>query len=530
MAASKFGKTRLLDPANSALDGQARVNAEIFTAVEILGRKLERVEGERDRLAQRLALIESAATVDEKTGKLYLPVLVNGHDLPQRAPETPKWLMAATLMSSAVALCALGLVLFRAPAPVLTQEQLAALNSLSTLQFAQLSPESKGWKNLAATEPQLPQQQELAQLEQAAETPTPIDAQPASATLAPQTPAQEEVKIAGTPQEAAPQAVTAPAAEPATAKIAETAPVEKKQLAPPPLSEAPPQKTAHEATPAAESDIAPDKSLKGKLAELQERALQGVPEAQHDLATLYAAGSLAPQDYGRAIRWFEKSAEGGIANAHYNLGVIHQQGLGVPVNLAAALDWYERAAEIGHPEAMYNLGIAYIEGIGTKADIPRGVSYFKRAANAGVAQAAYNLGVLYESSFIGPIDTQKAMEWYRAAAKQGHEDAKTALARLKDQSGGRSPATASSDSNNTALSLADKVEPAAGKASGPKTLLADIQRILIKRGLLPGKPDGVLNQETEDAIRSAQQKFGLVEDGQPSPELLETLLQAPPSE
>jgi peptidoglycan hydrolase-like protein with peptidoglycan-binding domain len=153
-------------------------------------------------------------------------------------------------------------------------------------------------------------------------------------------------------------------------------------------------------------------------------------------------------------------------------------------------------------------------------------------------QAAYNLGVLYESNFIGPIDTQKAAEWYKVAAKAGHTGARDALARLGS-------GNAAADSGDQAQTLADKVEPAAGSDeetgegdsspraksahNGPKTLLADIQRILIKQGVLPGKADGVLSQQTEDSIRAAQKKFGLTEDGQPSQDLLEKLLQAPPT-
>ena len=97
---NKFGAPRLLDPSNGNLDGQARVNAEIFTAVEILGRKLERVEAERDRLARRLALIESAATVDEKTGKLYLPVVMNQDSAPQKEYAAPKWMISASVAPS----------------------------------------------------------------------------------------------------------------------------------------------------------------------------------------------------------------------------------------------------------------------------------------------------------------------------------------------------------------------------------------------------------------------------------------------
>jgi TPR repeat protein len=595
---SKIAAARLLDPTNAALDGQARVNAEIFTAVEILGRKLERAESERDRLARRLALFESAATVDEKTGKLYLPVVANQDAPAQKHHTVPRWMVATTLMSSAVALFALGLVLFREPAPALTKEQLAALDSLSGMQFTQLTPENKGWRSLA-TEPQqsapvtaageapqqpapaqasaapaapqpdtsiaqttapatpappapaaqLPDSAELAKMEQAAEAPKPAEAPaPALNIAATPVPSTEPPPLPGTSS-----AVTA-AVDPQKVLIPGEDNIPEKTVKAAQADDNGPDKNKTDDKTAGSSvvpksgsagGIVPDAFTDKKLVTLQKRAYQGIPEAQHDLATLYAAGSVIPQNYRRAAFWFTKAADGGVANAHYNMGVIYHQGLGVPVDLAKALGWYEKAAELGHPEAMYNLGIAYIEGVGTKVDIDKGVSYFKRASKAGVAQAAYNLGVLYESNFIGPIDLKKATEWYAVAAKQGHEQARDALARLQ-QAGGSTEALAK-DTGDQARTLADKVEPSAGgdeemgegdsspvsenkKASdGPKTLLGDIQRILIKQGLLPGKADGVLSPQTEDVIRSIQKKFGLTEDGQPSQELLEKLLQAPPA-
>src|SRR3954468_22110353 len=113
--APKFGTARLLDEAHAGLEGQTRVNAEIFKAMEILGRKLERTEQERDVLARRLALIESSTVVDETTGKLYLPAIIDNQTSPAPAYATPRWMVAASLMSSAVALLAIGLVMFRDP-------------------------------------------------------------------------------------------------------------------------------------------------------------------------------------------------------------------------------------------------------------------------------------------------------------------------------------------------------------------------------------------------------------------------------
>ena len=75
VASSKFKVSHLLDPKNAQFSGQDRVNAEIFTAMEILGHKLERSEAEKQRLTKRLADIEASATLDEET---------------EEAPDIPK--------------------------------------------------------------------------------------------------------------------------------------------------------------------------------------------------------------------------------------------------------------------------------------------------------------------------------------------------------------------------------------------------------------------------------------------------------
>src|SRR5690606_15482327 len=86
---------------NDALSHQERVNMEMFKAISLLGRKLERAEGERERLIRRLIQIESSATVDEETGKLYLPVVTGNAPPPQiieRRP--PSWQGLSSVLSS----------------------------------------------------------------------------------------------------------------------------------------------------------------------------------------------------------------------------------------------------------------------------------------------------------------------------------------------------------------------------------------------------------------------------------------------
>ena len=639
---------------------QERVNTEMFKAIEILGRKLEKSESERDLLARRLALIESAATVDEKTGRLYLPIVADpAAQQPIPPVGTPRWMAAASLMSSALAIFAVALVAFRAPQPPgLTSDQVAVLNALTGTRVAGFE-DAKPWKSVVREEiksataadpaggendisvpfmdplvivssseepmPDMPagmQPQEapptdmtLVMMPEAA--PEEAKIEPAAGVPEDSVKAEEKEEVAVVVEEEAPEPeivsakkasdpvmLTSPAKEPepvaapvksimevhipgedkeiaALAKKVKKPEVqaEKEQkpgtaigkqaieqvfVGPPlPKGDAEPvareivvqpevvQKDVIVATAPAETEavktqkkketssgaVNSDPELPAKLAEIEKRAFSGVPEAQHDLATMYAAGKVVAQDYKRAVYWFSKAADGGIANANYNLGVMFQQGLGVKQDPVKATRWYERAAQLGHPEAMYNLGISFVEGIGVAKNIDKGVSWFMRASDAGVAQAAFNLGVLYESNFIGPIDIGSAVEWYQKALKMGHAEAAIAVDRLQGQM------AAGSDQ---ALTLADMVEPAAGDSSAilwndmgsspeeegspvaTMDIIVKVQEFLSRQGFLPGKPTGTMSPQTEDAIRAWQKKAGLPEDGLPSQELLDKMTSTAP--
>ena len=613
------GKPAISRNTDAQLSHQERVNLELFRAIEMLGRKLERAEGERERFGRRLIQIESSATVDEKTGKLYLPVVAGGDQLPQVIERAPKWHGAATLMSSALALLAIGIVLFREPVmqQQLTSQQLAALDALSHSRFARM--DAGRWQPLDAETARDTAVNDIdirrftatddpaAVPNETASAPRPYTGEETAVAAAETSPAiaTELAAIEPAAGEAAVEAAPAVVARPPVAKpvlvktrIAEAKPAAKKtdeekplqrpvnDYAPIPLIQeqaasaavaavetsaaepaakpvvkfaektapvsvpvaAPVKTAAKAATQTAVLGVQADTALPGKLAALEKRAFEGAPEAQHDLATIYAAGKLVAQDYKRAVFWFSQAADRGVANAHYNLGVMFQQGLGVRQDVNKSLGWYEKAAELGHPEAMYNLGIAYIEGIGTKRNISRGVTFFKQAANAGVAQAAYNLGVMYESNFIGPIDLAKASEWYQVAAGEGHVEAKQAIARIKagfvESFDGETTAAGGAAINDSGLKMAREIEPAAGNSEGfgegdespldeqgranppgfGDSLVRKIQEALITRGELPpSTTTGYMTQQTEDAIRAWQKSLGWEVDGKPSNELLEKI-------
>lgn len=474
------------------LTQQERVYFEMFRAIELLGRKLERSEAVREDLSRRLSDIESSAARDEETGKLYLPAKIEPQGADASASGFARRLtLGAAFGGLALGVIALGMVLSQQmPQHPLSPKQMAALNALADVPSYKFKADGPtGWQPVSTVS--------LAD----AALPTPLPIPPVATALNMKSPSatlsdgalneDTTFQLAAALDDIQPDDGTmpkmaefveleeAPAFEavesPAAVLLAEApslplppADIDAPLLVGPESSvpvqtvvEAPidikPQVTAVAEKPAAAPATVSlqkrpprDAHLPPLFSAMEDRAYEGVPEAQHDLATLYAGGQRVERDYTRAAYWFQQAADHGIANAWYNLGVMSQQGVGLPKSDTKAFGYYKAAAHLGHPEAMYNLGLAYIEARGTARDNLRGVSYFKRAANAGLMQAAYNLGVLYEGGTVIPdADVKAALDWYRVAAAEGHlasEKAIARLERLQQQKG--------------ALSQADRVAPA----------------------------------------------------------------------
>jgi TPR repeat protein len=451
-----------------ALSHQERVYFEMFRAIEQLGRKLEKAEAERFILARRLSDIEDSAERDENTGRLYLPAKIESMPLPP-ASAAQRFALPAALASLVLALLTLGAVMMQdLPQGAAVQTQRSAAASFAApLQQAESLPRG-GWHNRATVEEtavaeksdlplpeKLPLPEEIVLAEVA---PAPLSLpQPApeaevfsAAALPPAIAAHEfdaddfDLQLADALDDLAEETASAAAdmalAEPSAPHSAQDDVAVSAEAVPTPaqaLPEAPPATARSDGTPsitlAAPQPDVPlmrDARLPNALAALEARAFEGQPEAQHDLATLYAEGRSVRRDYARARAWFVRAAAAGIANAHYNLGVMSQQGLGTTADAITAIGHYDHAAQLGHPEAMYNLGLIHAEGRGIPKNAVRATSYFKRAANAGMVQAAYNLGVIYESEALGKPDIKAAIEWYDVAAGEGNRDAALAVRRL----------------------------------------------------------------------------------------------------
>lgn len=326
--------------------------------------------------------------------------------------------------------------------------------------------------------------------------------------------------------------------------------------------------------------ITPDATLPPVIKQIEAKAYDGIPEAQHDLAAIYTAGHGGVKvSYEKAAAWFQEASVNGVGNARYNLGVLYHQGLGVPRDIGKAINWYRAAAALGHPEAQYNLGIAYIEGIGTEYDPRVAASHFESAARAGVLEAAYNLGLIHENGLLGTPDMNEAVFWYKLSSDHNPE-ARVAfdqivramslkpgdITRIVKEYGavygfdaegrplpskaiGAAARPAAPPQTATPVSAAplraeDQVTPAAPPVSlndipplGPEesknllkamgkdhVLVSQIQEQLVRLGLYPGPADGIGGPQTEDAIRSYQSRNGLSVTGKPTEELLVHML------
>ena len=187
----------------------------------------------------------------------------------------------------------------------------------------------------------------------------------------------------------------------------------------------------------------------------------GDPNAQYDVALMYANGVGVTKNLAQALVWAETAAEKGHSSAQYLLGRTYQQGLGTAKDHQKALVWYLRASEKGNDkaalklaltcakpqeevafhyaieaansglaEAQLTVGNYFEKGIGVEPDLAQAVMWYERAAQQDFAAAQYLLGNAFEQGAGIECNLEEAVRWYRQAASQGLPAAQLALSRL----------------------------------------------------------------------------------------------------
>ena len=173
-------------------------------------------------------------------------------------------------------------------------------------------------------------------------------------------------------------------------------------------------------------------------------AEQGNPEAQRELARMYAEGRGVVRDEAEAARWYRRMVEGyraaaerGDASAQNNLAVAYARGDGVLQNEAEAVRWYRKAAATGNINALNSLAAAYLRGSGVTKNPREAFTCYQQAAQLGDPYAQQSLGRMYATGQGVTTDDAEAVKWYCKAAETyrgriagGDEDAVNELAWL----------------------------------------------------------------------------------------------------
>jgi len=456
---------------------QDLVNKEMFRAIELLGRKLERVEGERDSLAQRLADVESATR--EQAAKAMLPALIEAVSLPQPV-TTPRWMSVATAASVTFAAFAIGFVMFHPAGPAsLTPQQLAALEQITAA-----APQV----DVAASQTNAP----APQTNTATDTASTQNAAPvklASTNVAGPIADEDDNSTANddnddgsgagagddndgtamqddngddgdgddnggddtavSPDPDRQQQVLAQPAQPSTPSAAPS--VVAEDLAPPPAQPVAPAalnnaSAVASANPSDNIDVskftAPEQrsgalSPSVEAAEANDSPVQEVTDleaaAPSQLALLEnrdpTPEELSAIEPAAGADSVATDTSGGLAPDEAEAApLVAVKDIAVDPRLSPKLKSLQARARQGVPEAQHDLAALYVSGTGVSGDgapqdYPRAIEWFTKAAANGVSNAAYNLGVMNQQGLGTPKDDAKAFAWYDKAAKAGHAEA-----------------------------------------------------------------------------------------------------------
>jgi TPR repeat protein len=118
----------------------------------------------------------------------------------------------------------------------------------------------------------------------------------------------------------------------------------------------------------------------------------------------------------------------GIPEAQHNLATMYLRGLGTSKNVQKAVQYFKMATERGYTKSELALAFLYYDGIGVASDRTKAFSLFKKVATKGVAIAQYNLGMMYMWGDGIENNNKKAIYWLEKAVSQNYPEAENSLA------------------------------------------------------------------------------------------------------
>ncbi len=165
-------------------------------------------------------------------------------------------------------------------------------------------------------------------------------------------------------------------------------------------------------------------------------ARKGFPTEQAWIGEYYYRGSHGyPEDYAKALYWFEKAAKQDNGKALYFLGWMYEHGQGVKKDYTVAENYYKKCISVSkdyRSGSLLRLGHIHYYGNGVEENYSEAYAYFFASADLGDSEALYYIGWMYEhGQGVGKKDIEKAKEFYRKSAEKGYDKAKEKIAKLK---------------------------------------------------------------------------------------------------
>ncbi len=109
------------------------------------------------------------------------------------------------------------------------------------------------------------------------------------------------------------------------------------------------------------------------------------------------------------------------------LGYSYQFGIILPQNYEKALFYYNLSAQNGNKYAQNCLAYMYLHGLGTKRNVNSALHYCRLSALQGYEVAQFSLGeYLYDK------DNKLAIEYYKKSADQGYQKAIDKIKKLNE--------------------------------------------------------------------------------------------------
>lgn len=116
--------------------------------------------------------------------------------------------------------------------------------------------------------------------------------------------------------------------------------------------------------------------MPASMKKLTKAANDGNPDAQYQLAALFASGERGNKDLEEAARWYEKASVQGHREARYNLGMIHLLGEIGQANQMNGIKLVQSAADLGSWDAQWVLIDIYRRGaFGIRRNRNRAIYY-----------------------------------------------------------------------------------------------------------------------------------------------------------